>query len=159
LVLAGVLTIGCSPLQSIGFLLHKDDKIPAKYPLRPKEGPKKDKDEELVILILCDRGARVPQEFAGVNNELTTSLAKKFPEFAKENKEKIKVVAPEQVSKFKAQNPTTWKGMHATQIGKKLGADYVLDITLSNISIYNPGSGREIYEGRAEVYVDMYEVA
>lgn len=157
LVLAAVLTIGCSPLQTIAFLLHKDDKLPAAYPLRPKEGPKKDKDEEIVVLVLSNRGNGVPQEFSMIHNELATSLAKRLPEAAKENKEVFKVVSPEQVNKFKLGNPT-WATMPPAEIGKKLGADYVLDITIGQVGIYQAGSAREIYEGRAEVYVDLFDV-
>jgi len=92
-----------------------------------------------------------------VHNDLTTMLARRLPESAKANKEKITVVSPEQVNKFKLGNPT-WNTMKPAQIGKKLGADYVIDVTLSNIGVYQQGSAREIYEGRAEVYVDVFDV-
>ena len=158
LALLAVLTIGCNPLQTVAFFLHKDDKLPAKYPLRPKEGPKKDKDEEIKVLVLCDRGSGVPQEFAMVHNDLVSTLLKRIPEFAKENKEKFTVIPQADVSKNKIGN-TTWTSQPPSEIGKKLGADYVIDITLSNIGVYQQGSAREIYEGRAEVYVDVYDVA
>jgi hypothetical protein len=158
LALAAVLTIGCSPIQTLGFLLHKDDKLPAKYPLRPKEGPKKDKDEEIKLLILCDRGPNVPQEFAMIQNDLASALAKQISEVAKDNKEKFTVVSAAEVMKYKQGNPN-WKSQHPSEIGKKFNADYVIDITLSNIGVYQAGSGREIYEGRAEVYVDVFETA
>lgn len=157
LALLGVLAIGCNPIQTLGFLLHKDDKLPASHPLRPKEGPKKNKDEEITLLILCDRGPSVPQEFAMVHNDLASILAKRIPEVAKDNKENFKIVSAADVAKYKQGNPN-WKSQHASEIGKKFGADYVIDITLSQINVYQPGSAREIYEGRSEVYVDVYDV-
>lgn len=156
LALLGVLAIGCNPLQTVAFFLHKDDKLPAKYPLRPKEGPKKDKDEEITVLILCDRGSGVPQEFAMVHNDLASVLAKRIPEVGKDNKEVFKIVSAAEVAKYKQGNPN-WKSQHPSEIGKKFNADYVIDITLSQINVYQPGSAREIYEGRSEVYVDVYE--
>lgn len=158
LTLAAVLTIGCNPLQTVAFIFHKDDKLPAQYPLRPKEGPKKDKDVEMKVLVLCGTSGTVPQEMVGLDRELPSILAKRFPEAAKENKETIAVVPPSQVDKFRLTNPT-WKTMSPATIGKKLGADYVLDITLSNVGMYQPGTGREVYAGRAEVFVDVYDVA
>jgi len=158
LALAAVLTIGCNPLQTVAFFLHKDDKLPAKYPLRPKDGPKKDKDDEIVVLVLCDRGSGVPQEFSMVHNELAGMLGKRITEFAKDNKEKFTVVSAADVAKYKQGNPN-WKSQHPSEIGKKFNADYVLDVTLSNIGVYQAGSAREIYEGRSEVYVDVYETA
>jgi hypothetical protein len=158
LTLAAVLTFGCSPLQTAAFLLHKDDKVPAQYPIRPKDGPKKDKDEELKVLVLTTKGRGVPQEFAGVDRELASTLAKMLPESAKENKDTLTVIPPAQLDKFKIANPT-WRTLHPTQIGQKLGADYVLDVTVSNIGLYQQGSDRQIYEGRAEVDVGLYEVA
>lgn len=158
LTLAAVLTIGCNPLQTAAFIFHKDDKVPAQYPIRPKDGPKKDHDEEITLLVLTTPGRGIPQEFAGVERELASILAKRLPEAAKENKDKLTVVSPTQLDKFKINNPS-WRSLHPTEIGKKLGADYVLDVTVSNIGIYQQGSGREIYEGRAEIDVGLYDVA
>jgi hypothetical protein len=62
------------------------------------------------------------------------------------------------VNKFKMNNPT-WKDMHASAWGKKLGADFVLEIHLDKMRLYQPGSSNQLYEGRAEVSVFMYDVA
>jgi hypothetical protein len=68
------------------------------------------------------------------------------------------VVSPTQVDKFKMANPH-WKQMPAGEIGQKLGADFVLEIELSQMRLYQPNTGTEkIYEGRAEVSVTIYEV-
>ena len=55
LTLAAVLAIGCNPLTLPFLLLHGDPKIPAEYPLRPKDkdAAKHDKDEEITVLVLC----------------------------------------------------------------------------------------------------------
>jgi hypothetical protein len=157
--LVAVLTIGCNPLTTIGFLLHRDTKIPAEYPLRPKEGPKKDKDEEITVLVICGQRQTggIPFEFAGIDRELATTIAKRMPEEAKANKEKVAVVSPSKFDKFKIDNPH-WRTMRPDQIGKRLGADYVLDVTLSNIQVYQPGSRNMLYEGRAEVWVEVYDL-
>lgn len=155
-----VLCLGCNPLQSVAFLLHKDDKVPAVYPLRPKEGPKHNKDEEITVLVICgqQQSGALPAEFVRVDREVASLVAKRMPEEAKENKEKIAVISPTQFDKFKIDNPN-WRTMPAAKIGKKLGADFVLDINLSNIQVYQSGSRNMLYDGRAEVAVDVYDVA
>jgi hypothetical protein len=155
--LVAVAAIGCNPLTTIGFLLHKDTPIPAPYPFRPKEGEKADKDQEIKVLVLCDHPTVVTYEFAGADRELAGMLAKRLPELAKENKDEIAVIPPAELDKFKMRNPD-WKTMRPARIGKALGADYVLDVNVGNVNVYQPQSGRRIYEGRAEVEVDVYDV-
>jgi hypothetical protein len=87
-------------------------------------------------------------------------MAKKFPELAKENKEckqKIRVVPSKDVNAFKMRN-ATWATWHPSKWGKQLGADYVLDIHLDKMRLYQPGMLDQLYEGRAEVSVDTYDV-
>lgn len=156
--LAVVLAAGCNPLTTIAFLTHRDDPVPAPYRLRPKEGEKAAKDHEIKVLVLCDHGSGMTFEFAGADRELAGLLTKRLPELAKENKEKLTVVPPADLDKFKWKNPD-WKTMRPARIGKALGADYVLDVGVGNVNVYQPGSGRKIYEGRAEVEVDVYDVA
>ena len=70
---------------------------------------------------------------------IASELHKKMPEMAKENKQKLKVLPPPEVNKFKMKNPN-WKVMHPSAWGKQLGADFVLDIHLDKMSLYQPGS-------------------
>ena len=48
--------------------------------------------------------------------------------------------------------------MHASAWGKALGVDYVLEIHLDKMRLYQPGSLNQLYEGRGEVSVFMYDV-
>ena len=154
-----VAAIGCSPLNLAGFIFARPDKVPAPHPLAfAKDGPKKDK-EEIVIALLPQVAPGSNSQFATVPNELADKLAKQLPELAKENKDKkkFKVLTQTQVDKFKMANPT-WKRMSPGEIGQKLGADFVLEIWLDKMRLYQPGSLNAIYEGRAEVQVSVYEI-
>lgn len=154
--LAAVLTIGCNPLHTIAFLTHRDTKVPAKVPLVITEGAKKKKDE-VVVALFVSQGSGHSYDFAGAQDALAAELARVLPEMAKENKQKLTVVPPAQVNKFKMKHPN-WKYMHPTEWGKHLGADFVLTIHLDNMSLFQPGSQNSFYEGRADVTVDTYEV-
>lgn len=153
---AVVCCIGCNPLHTIGFLTHKDVKVPAEAPLEFKDGPKK-KKEEVVVALFITQGGGQSLEFAGAEGALASEIAKKLPEMAKENKQKVNVLAQKDVNKFKMQH-TNWKLMHPSERGKHLKADFVLDIQLDKMSMFQPGSLNQYYEGRADVTVDVYDV-
>lgn len=157
--LVAVLSIGCNPLNIAGFIFAREDKVPAPYPLSfDKDGPKKDKEEVVVALLPHVAPGSGPQ-FATTANELADKLARQLPEMAKENKDKkkVKVLSQAQVDKFKMAHPN-WKQMGAGEIGQKLGADYVLEIWLDKMRLYQPRSENSIYEGRAEAFVSIYEI-
>jgi hypothetical protein len=150
--LAVLLAVGCNPITTAGFLFHRDAKEPAVAPL------KIEKKDEVVVALFVSQGSGQTYEFADAPGALASEMAKKLPEIAKENKQKIAVVASKDVNRFKMQNPN-WKLMHPSEWGKKLGADFVLDIHLDKMRLYQPGMLNALYEGRAEVAVDTYEVS
>ena len=154
--LAVVLTIGCNPLATIGFLTYKDPVQPARCPFVPKEGAKK--DDEIRVALFVSQSTGQSFDFAGAENTIASEMARKIPELAKENKQNIEVIPSSKVNQFKFKNPT-WKDMHASAWGKALGVDYVLEIHLDKLSLYQPGSRNQLFEGRAEVSVFMYDVA
>jgi hypothetical protein len=100
----------------------------------------------------------VTVEFAGAERELAAALAKKLPELGKANKEVYTVIPPHQLDTFKMQNPN-WRSMRAGAIGKRLGADYVLELSLSGLQMYQPGALNSIYEGKAQVAVEVTDTA
>jgi hypothetical protein len=158
-MLLAVPAIGCSPLSVIGFIFARPDKMPAEYPLTfDKDSPKKDK-EEIVVALLPQLAPGTKAQFVTADRDLATKLSKALPEQFKDNKDKkkMRVISPTQVDKFKMANPQ-WKQMSAEEIGKKLGADFVLEIYLDKMRMYQPGSLDNIYEGHAEVSVTVYEV-
>ena len=158
LTLAAVFSFGCSPLTTIAFLLHKDDKLPAEVPLKSKDKDAPKKETITVAILASQQGSVADPEFARVDQQLSRELAKILPEYAKPMKQKIEVVTPTKVDQFKVAN-RNWRTMKAGEIGKKLGADFVLDMSLSGITIFQPNSANQIYEGRAVASVDVYDVS
>lgn len=153
---AVIFTLGCNPLATIAFLTHRDTPLPAKYPFVPPDDSKRSKDE-ITVAVFVSQSSSQSYEFAGAESTLASELARVIPELAKENKQKIKVIPPAEVNKFKFKNPT-WKNMHASAWGKALGADFVLEVHLDKMRLYQPESRDQLYEGRAEVSVFMYDV-
>jgi hypothetical protein len=157
---AVVCAMGCNPLTTLAFLTHKDTPKPAKYPICQKEGKdgkKISEDVEVKVAVFVSGGSGQSFEFAGAEAVVASELAKRMPEMAKDIKRKVAVIPPKDVNKYKMQNPN-WRVQHAAVWGKALGADYVLDIHLAKMSLYQPGSQNQLYEGRAEVEVQLHDV-
>ena len=153
-----VCTIGCNPITTLAFLTQKEMKLPAEFPLTYKDGPKKNQ-EEIVVALFVSQGTGQSYDLAGADTTLANEVIKKLPEMVKETKQKQKltVLTTAQVNKFKMKNPN-WKMMHPTERAKQLGADFVLEIHLEKMNLYQPGSQQSLYEGRADITVDMYDV-
>ena len=159
--LLAVAAIGCNPLNIAAFMFAREEVRPAPHPLAfSKDGPKKDK-EEVVVVLLPQVAPGASREFVTADRELAEKLSRLLPELAKQNKDKdarkLRVISPTQVDKFKMANPQ-WKQMSAGDIGHKLGADFVLEIYLDKMRLYQPQSNNGIYEGRAEVSVGIHEI-
>jgi hypothetical protein len=153
---------GCSPLQFAALVLARDEKVEAQSPLTfDKKSPKKDKDEIVVLLLPHQLTQGSKSDYVTADRDLAEKLAKTLPDLAKENKDKkkVRVLTPVQVDKFKTGNPH-WKQMSAGEIGAKLEADFVLEIELTQVQLYQPNTPvtDRIYEGRADVAVNVYEV-
>jgi len=158
--LVTVFAVGCNPLSTIAFIFHRDEKLPPAYPMAPKDDEATGKKrEDVKVAVFCQFAHSMPLEFATADRDLAGLLAKKCPELVKESGSKVKLefINPSEVDAFKRANPT-WKSMHPAAWGKKLGADYVMEVTLGGMQLYKPHSNNEIYEGRADVTVDIYDV-
>jgi hypothetical protein len=155
-ILAATLPIGCNPFATYSNIGPQPEPIKqADYPLVFKDGPKKGKD--VVVAVFVSSTPEIRKEFEGCEGQLVSDTAKRLQEMARENKQKLVVLDPTLVNKFKKKNPT-WNSMYPNQWGKELGVDYVLDIHLNKMSLYQPGSQNQFYEGQTEVAVDVYDV-
>jgi len=153
--LAAILPIGCNPFATYSIDTIQNPVTPAEYPLVFKDGPKKVK--EVVVAVFVSSTPEIRKEFEGCEGQLVSDTAKKLQEMAKESKQKLVVLDPTLVNKFKKKNPD-WNRMHPSQWSRNLGVDYVLDIHLNKMSLYQLGSQNQFYEGQAEVTVDVYDV-
>lgn len=155
-VLAGGLlaftAMGCSP-TSLAWLLQGNDKKPPEIALPAKDGKK-----EVTVVILANGSPTLGYDFTGAERELAGLVAKKMMEETKGEKHPIRVVEQAKVDKFKTTNPN-WKTLSGGTIGKQLGADYVIDMTLTAMSMYQPEYGKELYQGRATIQAVVYDTA
>ena len=152
----GVVTgMGCAnPAASMYFLFRGDEKVPAEHPL-PAKGEKK----EVTVAILTSTSGSLPMDFAGVDRELGGLVGKALIETTKDDKAPVKVVDPAKVDKAKGAPGRDWRAVPAGEIGKQVGADYVLDLTVTGMGIYSPEFGKEYYSGKADIQVAVFDCA
>lgn len=151
-VVAGM---GCANPAALGYFLFRgDEKVPAEHPM-PPHGEKK----EVTVAVLTSTSGSLPMDFAGVDRELGGLVGKAMAEATKDDKVPVKVVDPAKIERAKAAPGRDWRTVPPADLGKQVGADYVLDLTVTGMSIFAPELGREYYSGKADVQVVVYDCA
>ena len=143
--------VGCNPVAASYFLFRGDSKVPAECPLLPKD----DKKEVSVAVIVTAPNA--PVEFAGVERDLASQINKRMVEQTKDGKIPIKPVDRAKIDKLRSD--PQFAALSAAQIGKKLGADYVIELTVASITLYEPQTGKLFYMGQATIEGAVYDSA
>ena len=151
----GILTVactGCTP-ASLWWLARGDGKVSAEYPL-----PEKEDQKEITVLVLGSAPPTLPIEFVGVDRDIAARIGRKLVDETKGDDHPITVIEQSKLDEFKASHPD-WRVLSAGQIGVQLGADYVLDVGLIDITLYSHDFGREVPQGRASFRVLVYDTA
>ena len=145
---AFVLTIGCNPIQLAGWVFSPD----------PIEAPKcslviKGKEAKVVIIAAH---AMLPSDYTLMRSdwELSQRLTQLLEERFKENQEQVKVVKPSQVKTYMNKNPK-WRELPPQEIGKHFKADWVINLEINSISLFDKSSANFFYHGNADITVTV----
>ena len=153
LFLAATVCTGCNLMALPFFLMpgmeHKHD---AKCKLASDE-----KDKEVKVVILASAGLETRPEFLRVDRELSRKLCQRLEEGFKLNKEKVKVVPTSLVERYKDEHPN-WRAMAVHEIGEHFHADYVINLEVESLSLYEPGSANTLFRGHADISIDLVDV-
>jgi hypothetical protein len=156
--LAGLLFVavsctGCNLMALPFFLIPgMEPKHEARCKLTPHE-----KDKEVKVVILSSSGLETRPEFLRVDRELSRLLYQHLEEGFKKNKEKVTLVAVSQVEKYKDEHPN-WHSLSPAEIGKHFNADYVIDLEINAVTLYEQGSANTLFRGHAEISIDVVDV-
>lgn len=148
--LLALLATGCTP-GALGYLLS-DDKRQPEIPLPAKAGK-----EVVTVAILASASPTLGIDFAGAERELAALIGKRMSDETAKNDVPIKIVEASKVQRLKSAPGRDWRTANPAALGKELGADYVLDLTLTGMSMYQPEYGHEFYQGRASLQVVVYD--
>jgi len=155
-LLALVSLMGCNPLLLTAYLFNKSDpRMPAEYPLKPQ--PKREKEEiKVVVLTSCVPG--LSPDMIGVDRLLAAEFIPLLEKRCIENEEKVIVFKSSPIDAYKRDNPD-WRRQSPYDIGKHLDANYVIDLEVLKIDLYEPGTRQELLKGRATVAVSCYDLS
>ena len=159
-VLAGVLLLiavglGCKPLALPFYLFNMNKpKLPSHYGFYEKAREAKDK-KEIKIAVLVERGRGLSPDFIGSERTLGNLIVNNFKAGFEKNKERVTVVPVADVDKFKREHEE-WRAMEGYEIARKLGVDYVIDMEVVSMSLYEPGS-RHLFRGQCVVSVRVID--
>jgi hypothetical protein len=159
--LAGVLVmmllgLGCNPLLAPFQLFNMGDAhLPSEFEFYQKAKKAKQKDD-ITVAILCYPGQSLSPEFIGTEQELTKMFSGQLKAAFESNKEKVKLVPFVEVEKFKRSHQD-WNKMDGSEICRRLKADYLIDMELASLSIYEPRSRQQLYHGFVQVNVKVID--
>jgi hypothetical protein len=149
--------MGCNPIlapfQLMG--LFNNSKGASRFNFYDKACEAK-KKKDISVLVLSYSGRQIPPDYAGADRVLAAKFVRKLDETFKMNKERVTIVPMLEVEKFKRKNED-WRGMTAAEIGKKFKVDYVIDMELDQLSLFEPGT-REILHGHCRIPIAIIDV-
>lgn len=149
-MILAVTASGCTPAH-IWWLARGDGKVDAEHQLVAKEGRK-----EIKVAILATASPTIGVDFTGVDRELASMLGRRLVAETKDSKKPIEVIEQSEMDRFLRDNPN-WKIISSGVIGEKLGADYLIDLNIDSISMFQQQYGREAYAGQANIRVAVYD--
>jgi hypothetical protein len=148
LSLASVLTAGCN-LSSLAYYLTGGD---TRQPAGDMALVPEDKKKEIKVAILAYTSMDTAPELVTVDRELSGLLTRQLQQGSKDNDQKITIVPAAKVQEFKNSHPD-WHTMKLADLGKQFQVDYVIYLGLKSLSLYEKGSAKQLYRGRAEITV------
>jgi hypothetical protein len=151
LAVAFVVATGCNPLL-FPYLFNGEPKQPAAF----KHLTNKDRPVRVVVISYAGASDNSP-ESVGADRELCRKLVKRLLDATRETKEKIDLVAPKTIDKFKDEHPD-WYKMDLKTVGDYFKADYVIYLEMEALNLME--SGNLMFRGRTEINVllaDMHD--
>ncbi len=152
LLLATILSIGCNPLTASYFMLFGvDDKVPAEFKIAG------DGKRVVHVAILTSSIQESRSELLGIERQLATECGKALQSYCKANKERIEIIPVHRVEEFKSNNPG-WKTMPMNEIGRKFDVDYVVEVEVAALSLFEKDSRKQLFRGRSAITVKVTDV-
>ncbi len=146
--LAGLLlttATGCNYVILLGYLIGGPPSITPDYEALTGKSMT---DHDVVVAVACFAPKDVLYNFAHVDREVTKHVSYRL------HQHKIKTINPDLVQQWLDENPN-WD--EADEIGRGLGATYVVYVDLTDFTLYEENS-HELYRGRSEGVVTVYEL-
>jgi hypothetical protein len=152
LAAALLLMPGCNPIQVLAYFIAPDSIEPPQCPLTVK-------GKDVKVLIIAAHAGPLPPDVALMRSDwdLSARLTRLLEERYKENRDRVKIIPPTQVKTYMNAQPR-WRELPPQDIGKHFDADWVINLEIGSISLYEKGSANFFYHGKAEIQVTVTDV-
>jgi hypothetical protein len=147
-------SVGCNPQSMSMFLMpFTDNNTPPEYKLFAA-----DKEIKLAIVTNFAR-PEIHPDLLAADAELAELVGQTIRKRCEDNKHKIKIVPIAQVRNQELkQRQLTGGEPSAVDVGKNLKVDYVLELTINSVSIYEKNTWPQMYRGKTDIAVNLYKV-
>ena len=152
LILAGVLTTGCS-LPSMAYFLVTGFQEPMEEPGDMKLASA-EHGKEVKALILTYAAIPMRPEILTIEQDLSGYLVRQLQQSCKDNREKVVFIPPGKVQEYKNQHHDWYLKPEA--VGKHFNADKVVYLEIGRLSLYERGN--QLYCGRTSISVKLFDL-
>ena len=144
-------SLGCNP-ASLTYFLIPPPKIPAKMPLT------ENKDDPTVVIVVSHTSQlqNTTELFNAdrlIANRLTEVLKRQY----KLNRKKVNIIDPYKVWDYRSSHPN-WALEGPRPIGDHFKADYVINIEIDKMTLYQKKTHNLLYQGQAELSISVTDM-
>jgi hypothetical protein len=144
---------GCSFPQNLYFILP-EDKDPAECKRLVGE---KGKKEPVKVVLWTEMSLDPREEFIQADRHLAVKLVEEIHRLSEENHEKLDIVKPNLVEQYKSSHPNM-QAVDLEKVGHDFKADYVIDLEILELSLYERGANQQIYRGQTRIGVSVLDM-
>lgn len=156
-LLVAAIGMGCNPFlvpfQMAGLL--NNPKAPTQFNFYDR-AVKLKKKKDLRVVVLAFHGSALSPDYFDADRTLASAFVRKLDEAFKMNKEKVTIVPLKDVEAYK-RTCDNWDAKPPSEIGEHFRADFVIDIELAQLSLYEPGA-RDIFHGHCRIPITIIDV-
>jgi len=151
MLVATALAMGCNIPSLVYFLAPGDPReAPLLMGLTPTE-----KGKPVRIAVIAYSGGELRPEFVTAERDLAGQLSQEIFQSFKEDKQAISIVPGSKVQEFKSENPGWKASMDLKEIARYFKVDYLVYLEIDSMSLYETGSQKTLYYGRANITVSV----
>lgn len=149
---SAIFLAGCSFPQSLYFIMPE-----AKDPAELKRLANEDGKKEMKVVLWTYMSLDPREEFIQADRHLAVKLAEEIHRLSEENREKVTIVKPNLVEQYKSQH-SNWQALDLTKVGHDFKADYVVNLEIDKLSLYEPNANQQLYRGQTEIQVSVVDM-
>jgi hypothetical protein len=148
------LSLGCSPQSLSMFLMpFGDNKTePDGYKLFAE------KDKELTVVVLSNfKESQFQEDIRKADTELADQVSMYLRKRCEENKHKLKLISQAQVRSYQLKQLAK-DDLDPVEMGKHFKADFVLQLEIDSLRIYEPRSYPKMFRAASQIDVKLYKI-